>query len=454
MSGKQGTAVSDHMKYNVKPTAVRSENLLNNIKASNGNLFDGDNQHEIIFEIPAMAGGYYLDAAGSRIRFSLYLGEAAGRGTTDNEIFLDRGPCSLIETLTIHDASGHLLESISNLDSLYSMIEMCTNTPDVRQYRSVFNGEGAFETVSDVQSINQFKGGRLYREAAALTTPFCPSDFTTYHKLEFVLPSGVFGQSCQKYYPLSAMNGFRITLKLQQGIKALYNSVDGATAHTYFISDPTLFLNLIRVDPEVDRGIIDGAKGPDEKIRIHTHSWRTYSKAIATSDTSFEHVIPINVSSLKAIFFTFQETAADTIRHYGSFYTRYLSSYQLFVDGAPIPASPVDTLPPYGEAVSELCRAWHVRHGDSDFPTCLTGGKVYRETDDNRESNMVYGIELESFSGKSNTIESGLNVLNSVLQMRGTFSDTADDAYTLRFYCMFDIFIVIDPETGVTTIEF
>ena len=53
MSGKQGTAVTDLMQYNVKPTAVRSENLLNNIKASNGNLFAGSSEGQIIFDVPA-----------------------------------------------------------------------------------------------------------------------------------------------------------------------------------------------------------------------------------------------------------------------------------------------------------------------------------------------------------------------------------------------------------------
>ena len=65
MSSKQGTAVTDLMRYNVKPTAVHSEILLNNIQTTNRNTFDGSNKAQIIFDIPAMSGGYDLDAAGS-----------------------------------------------------------------------------------------------------------------------------------------------------------------------------------------------------------------------------------------------------------------------------------------------------------------------------------------------------------------------------------------------------
>ena len=39
---KEGSAVSDRMRYVPKPIAVRSENLVTSIKASNRSLFNGD----------------------------------------------------------------------------------------------------------------------------------------------------------------------------------------------------------------------------------------------------------------------------------------------------------------------------------------------------------------------------------------------------------------------------
>ena len=56
---KEGSAVSDRLKFDVKPIAVRSENLVTSIKATNGNAQSGDGISNIIFDIPAMSGGYY-----------------------------------------------------------------------------------------------------------------------------------------------------------------------------------------------------------------------------------------------------------------------------------------------------------------------------------------------------------------------------------------------------------
>ena len=54
--------MSDRMLYIPKPIAVTSENLVTNIKASNGSWFIGDASTQVIFDIPAMSGGYYLDS--------------------------------------------------------------------------------------------------------------------------------------------------------------------------------------------------------------------------------------------------------------------------------------------------------------------------------------------------------------------------------------------------------
>ena len=54
-------AVSDWMKYGVKPSAVRSENYLHNIKASNGSAFPLSLGKDIIFDTPVLGNGYYYD---------------------------------------------------------------------------------------------------------------------------------------------------------------------------------------------------------------------------------------------------------------------------------------------------------------------------------------------------------------------------------------------------------
>lgn len=454
MSGKQGTAVSDRMKYNVKPTAVRSECLLNNIKCSNGNTFSPGDQ--LVFDVPAMSGGYYLDPANSLFRFTVKRGNlVAADGTY---VYFGRSPQSLIKRLEIYDAGGHLLENIDNYDALSAMIDICTADYSNATSNALFQ-KRARDNEDTTKFITNSYGGTMSRQSTAATTSndyrkygYLCNDVTTMD-IQFCLSSAIFGQATEKYYPLSAMNGFRIQLTLQDATKALtWASDTGATAD-YNITDPTLFLNVVRVDPEVDRGIVSSSKGPDGKIRIHTQTWRTFSTTISADSTSLDYVIPINVSSLKSLFFTFLSQDIAVNYDYLSFYYRYLTDYQLFVDGNPIPASPVKVTYGFTESYNELMRAWHVRYGDSHGT--LLNPVTYEGSDlSNEKSNAVFGLELESFNGKSNVIESGMNVLNSTIQMRMNFSTATSNAHTCMFFCLYDVFLVIDPETGITTLEF
>ena len=66
---ESAVAITDRMKYEVKPSAVRSESYLHNIKASNGSNFNYVLGQDIIFDIPALGNGYYCDFSTSYIRF-------------------------------------------------------------------------------------------------------------------------------------------------------------------------------------------------------------------------------------------------------------------------------------------------------------------------------------------------------------------------------------------------
>ena len=49
------------LQYGVKPSAVRSENCLHNIKASKGPTFEVQMGQDIIFDVPVLGNGYYCD---------------------------------------------------------------------------------------------------------------------------------------------------------------------------------------------------------------------------------------------------------------------------------------------------------------------------------------------------------------------------------------------------------
>ena len=68
---KEGSAISERFCFNTKPIAVRSENLVSSIKATNENIQTVDGVSTIFFYILAMSWGYYLDAASTRFLFIL-----------------------------------------------------------------------------------------------------------------------------------------------------------------------------------------------------------------------------------------------------------------------------------------------------------------------------------------------------------------------------------------------
>ena len=546
---KEGSAVTDAMRYNGKPVAVRSENILSSVKASNGARFTGDGSTTVIFDVPAMAGGYYLDPTSTRMTFNLHFTDANNTASTIavGNVYLDRGPGSIIQRLQIYDASGHLLEDIQDYNVLYAMQHLATSDPQTANTRGQFfkecryggrmgrsaaagsrlpdvygnqetivmpqlrtvadNAVVAADTLGNVPITNAYRwtmqtitrtttfpdgtmGGRVLQLGVSLTGAqgYDANDISNNiwpystdgavmtstagsMSLSHTFISSIFGSGFPKYYPLSAMNGFRLVLTLSPSNVAFQCDENcasgGAAANTvirYSISDPTLYCSMTRIDPSVDRGIISNMRGPDGRIRIPTNSWRQYKQTIYAADRVKNLIIPFSVSSLKSLLFGFVPATVDGSISASSMYTRYLTSYQVFVGSVPIPVVPVNVTPPYNEAYAELLRSFHVRLNDQNWPTLIqhnswlpdytAGASIATLSSFCAQSDAFFGVDLESFGQKSDMIECGANVLNNNIELRLNFSANSNYAMNLIVYGFHDVFIVIDPNTGITSLEF
>jgi hypothetical protein len=143
-------AVSDRMKYGIKPSAVQSENNLHNSKASNGSSFPMQLGQYIIFDIPALGNGYYCDFSTSyfrcRVDVALTNTVAQEAGTlnaySNGYVRFERGPESMFRRVMIQDASRNLLESFENYNHLYCLQELLTNNRLIREGPGTFHGEG------------------------------------------------------------------------------------------------------------------------------------------------------------------------------------------------------------------------------------------------------------------------------------------------------------------------
>ena len=476
---KEGSAISDRLRFNTKPIAVRSENLVSSIKATNGNIQTGDGVSTIIFDIPAMSGGYYLDAASTRFSFNLMFTDSSNVATSIDAlkyIWLDRGPNSIINRFQLYDQSGHLLEDLQNYHLLYGLEKVCTGDWGVQTQRNAFFKEARFTNSAAAAALSEDAacGGAVYKSpqlvgvVGAFTQDayegLVANNVATNIPLTLTFHSSIFGSGSDKYFPLSAMNGFRLVLTLNSPNNAFQVDVGSQTNYAirYQVNNPTLYTNMIRVDPAVDRGIIDASKGTDGRIRIHTQSWRTYQVTVVASDTTKNVVVPVSLSSLKALYFTHTNPTPVAFNSASAFYKRFLNQYQLFVGSVAIPTSPVLVSGTFVEPIAELLRAWHVRLNDQDFSTLLDPDYYLNEYSlsltptTNYRSSAVFGVELESFSLKDDVIESGANVLNNNVELRLTYSQASAQnvPYNLMFFALYDCFLVIDPETGITTVEF
>jgi hypothetical protein len=210
---------------------------------------------------------------------------------SDKEVIhFDRGFESLIRRIDIYDMNGNLLEAIDHYNCLYAITELCTSEPETRMSRGRFTMECLqpsnyasgtdvwpdqhFQTLSTVQS-----GGQ--QNEAPRTYEIC-----------FNLISGVFGGTCEKYWPLKAINGLRIQMQLENPQDAfVYRFLPGAAAilseRTYRTRYRQRTSMLQREDlqrasyPPQDTKPTDNATSPDTDYTTASQAWTAYGAGLA-----------------------------------------------------------------------------------------------------------------------------------------------------------------------------
>ena len=556
---ESSVAITDKMQYKVKASAVRSENYLHNIKASNGSAFTVGMGTDIIFEVPALGNGYYCDFSTSYFRMRVdctlpvALTPAAGQTHTNANGYVrfERGPESMFRRVVIQDASGNLLENFENYNDLYCLTELLTNNKSNREGPGCFHGEGlqlpggnppyvatnaaAYAQDTQLTSVStnplhaliqpngKFECKKFADLGSAVVANFSmvssvnnanPTEnkwgaynllnpnYGTYGYSQnrsggkyytFQLLSSLFGGSADKYLPMSAINGLRITLScdnvsggfVQCGLNSGVNGDVANICTTVTINDPTFFLNMVRVDPTVDQQLLEAARSTEDgNIRIHSQTYSSYQMSMAAGNATFEYIIPVKVSSLKAIYFTFAPSSYGSIENFDrsdgytclagryrtadpgdqrvmktSWFWNNLNSYQFFIDGKPTPASPVQVRLGHSENLAELSRALHFGHksGDGQYLSLLQDVGNYTD------QNFILGQEFESFSQKSRVIESGMNTLTSLITLRlyfnsgtayyGVNTTGSAEACYLKVFALYDTFLTITPGTGIMRTE-
>ena len=599
MSGKgTGEAVSDRMKYGFKPSAVRSSSFTKVLKASSpsaNQIMSLGNQ--IIFDVPNLGTGYYIDWSTSYFRFGInvQLGTdlaAAGSRANNGYVRFERGPESMFRRVEYQDyGGGNDLENFENYNDLYCATELMTSNSALRSKCGMYHGEGlllphnhfgqgdlntgmlnqaagkdyqittinngvatyAVKTdaplLSACNPMDSYNGGYHseipylrypdlggivtgYRNTQELTiartwngyAPTTPTngvaqniDFSRFMEstqaitassdaygsatnpasnvkyITFQTVSSIFGGSADKYLPMAAINGLRIIFTLDNPEGAFVCcGLNGNTAKglTVTLVEPTLIFNCVYVDPAVDQALLSSARAAGGgSIRIPSQSWRTFSYVIPTGVPTFEQQIPIRVSSLKAIYFTFSRASYNGVESFESFaypqlhsdskttwFDNCLQEYQFIMDGTNIgTGNPIPLRTGYSEAISELERSLHIgqKSADGNYLSLICN----TDLSDYRYRNFILGQEFESFSNKGPVIESGMNTINAHLALKLTFDNTnakkkipatvltpgnalppSEGLATmptgpvtcfLKIFCVYDVFLNIEPDKSM-----
>jgi hypothetical protein len=264
----------------------------------------------------------------------------------------------------------------------------------------------------------------------------------------------------------------------------------------YSISDPKLLISCLDVEPAVNAALINAAKDPrDGMIRIQTFSWATYTTQINQSNAGlFSWQIPVSVTSMKSIFFTFTDQTKREDMNYlrSGFEHRGLLRYRILIGGLPLNADWVEVskgdpvkYDTYSEAIGTLMEAWSVHHKSDGNPTLLTLESYAPARFSNaqtdygmyqKEYNAVFGQELESFTQKSGIIQSGINTMKNDIELELEFGENTrtialhsfangaqtetcmlynpNDTYELRAFIMYDKVLAFDEASGSVRAEY
>lgn len=231
-----GRTVSDQMMYNLNPSAVQSSIHMKTINCDGGNVYKGGLNSKIIFTVPHIPGGEYWNPAESRFRcvFRLHLpAQVANNALVKNEgeipsvnflqttplseggyvdaIRLERGIESMIRRIEFKDQSGQLIESLENYNLLYAITEICHDDPDSRQNRGSFNLENC---ASDINTMGAFLWPPEFLKQYTVN-PNASNMVYRDFEITFNTVSSIVGSNSSKVLPLSAINGVRIEITLE-----------------------------------------------------------------------------------------------------------------------------------------------------------------------------------------------------------------------------------------------
>ena len=479
-------ALTSDMLLGLKPSAPKSRSYRLNVAPLNKSVFTGSDQ--MIFEIPCGRKGTWLDQTQSYLKFSVQCAATAACAANVNAagvysgIYIDNSAYSFLQRLDIYHSSN-LLETQNEYGQLANfLIDTSLTQSDKAGLSSMIgtnNQTISQNTVAPVQWTSaqeiQRTGDRsgLALTALALAGGI-PANATPY---TFSLPvlSGVIGINASKMLPVGKLTSpIRCEFYTSANDDAITYGLAGAGA-TWQIINAELVCCFVELADD-----IPSVPGMPEYVSTKTYRQASTYMPAATAG-EFTTLLPFRCASLNALYTrcrpyaTAAQGANATCAYRKSASVNPNFSYVYWRVGSSMyPNKPIYLINSNtgqgGEGFAELLKSFHALSssiGNTSIvspqynvaSTALFGWNVATPVGavagqlGSHYNAFALGLELESFSNRSDTILSGVSTLNSqVFLTAGVYTgQTVGGAgnlnYTLDFFAQMDMILVIQDGT-------
>jgi hypothetical protein len=375
------------------------------------------------FDIPTSRRGQFLNQAGSYLQLRIKNTDSAA-----SRFALDGSGASVIQRMSVY-SGGALLEDVQAYNLLYNA--MLDSQVSMSDRLTTFSVSGGTDQQLSTATNNFSRGGAVVSQNLQTV-------------VNMPLLSGVLGNGCSKYLPIGAIaNDLRLELVLAPAAEAL---VSVSTSANYQVLEAVLILDVLELGDEA-QGMIDQMTGGNYVISAETY--RNAQTVLQSGSQQDSVLLPFRFSSIKSLLWAFRPVAAQSTTLQASLNSRFnpfeaglqgtsctvqLRAGALYIPNAPIKYS--------AELFTELQKAYHrfgsqsqgssmtwsswsvtapaaaITTGDGLAAAFTTNYQNYINT----LGSAFFALNLDSVSGKSELLHSGINTLNQNLFLDMTYA--------------------------------
>jgi hypothetical protein len=380
-------------------------------------------------------------------------------------MFTDNGGWSILQKIDVFMGSA-LLESISGANILMSAITDAVFDPAAKVGMS-----GVWGGSSTLTAPRQ--GTSIVSTASLVGQVTCC----------IPLPTAILGQGLDKYLSLDNADDFRLELSFEiesaglKGASATAPTLLSGYSTSWQVVNPEYVATIVELD-QSGQQLVNSISPPSQERIIHGTSYRNYISSVpASSSGAYSTLIPARFCSLNSIITTVRSTAHVSAIDKYSTSTRHniFDNVVYRIGGSNVPSRPIvnvnsSNVGGYAEQLAETLKAF----GPFTTPmagSCLTKASFNKAleasaqnggvtaADGSDADSFLMSIDLNSFSGKSDILLSGLNSLStnifldaSITAVSGSYNSGVFDSHILSFHAQHDILFIV--KDGLYTCRF